>query len=584
MAFVTVNDINREYDRIFAYDKEFTNNEERKDVLALKKYENEEKDKCSNLSIQLQRLDTQTLERMVRRNFANSNLMEAISCITDLILKYKYEDKIDYHFLIKKYITDLKRIGGESLMGNAFTAKFDGIDNFYVIKAPKTKDQESLLHECIVAFLATNRLRRLFPTFSYVYAIKDCSLPVTEGKSVKSWCDKEGGESVDYAFYENVSGAIPFGNFIENCSYRDFINNSLHVIMSLYMANKLYDFSHYDDHLDNILIRPVIEKKYVKYDISIIGDESGNAIYVNAFNGIPTFIDYGMSHIQINGVHYNSQVRGIGTYPNTSFLAGDIYFFIVRCVDAIKRKNSTLYSKARKFLDFFGDADELTNAKHYFLPLNDKTKEIVPEDFIFLLLEEAQKIDRSIVQFDSDNIDIYECDSYCTTFCSESCISLEGLLGKGEKSPIYKKEETVISPQDIIEKYILTGDLPPFNPNIEDISPTPPENIRLSFIPNNPQLLLKPSTLDETKEYYNTVINYLTEANKYYNEVNQLNYLLELYGKSKRISYTQNFLRQCELITNNLKNDVKILMSYKDLFKGEFSWYITEYPKVLLLI
>ena len=96
------------------------------------------------------------------------------------------------------------------------------------------------------------------------------------------------------------------------------------------MANKMIDFTHYDLHTGNILIRDInIEKFQIQYDTE-------NGVEYITTDLIATFIDFGMSHIYnedliIAGDHIENGHYGVynflyyDVYPNKSWIMSDIY-------------------------------------------------------------------------------------------------------------------------------------------------------------------------------------------------------------------------------------------------------------------
>ncbi len=94
--------------------------------------------------------------------------------------------------------------------------------------------------------------------------------------------------------------------------------------MALQMAYEKYDFTHYDLHLNNIMIR------YPNRTFSIVYIMN-NKQYLIETKGIATIIDFGTSHIKYNDKHYalnESDVKGYSYLPDHSFPLHDLYMLI----------------------------------------------------------------------------------------------------------------------------------------------------------------------------------------------------------------------------------------------------------------
>jgi hypothetical protein len=159
------------------------------------------------------------------------------------------------------------------------------------------------IHEAFVGIYAINNLRNYIPNFVYTFEIfrypclfqksKDCNYLITELIPGQTW-----------------------GKFVDNCIIDEFLNILLQICLSLKLAIQLYDFTHYDLHSGNVIIRKVEQPISIKYNDDIINTQH-----------IATIIDFGSSHIQIDGVNYGRILKN-GNIHNFSFWEHDIFKFL----------------------------------------------------------------------------------------------------------------------------------------------------------------------------------------------------------------------------------------------------------------
>jgi hypothetical protein len=271
--------------------------------------------------------------------------------------------------------------------------------NNFVIKAPVTMDnRREMLHECIVGFYATNLMREKgVPNFAFIYGSFDCSAPIINPatKSVLSYCDSNDDlKMASYVIYERINGDS-FYSYIANA------NNSLKDIMDLYLqvvlaldSAKSYQFTHYDLHPRNIILRPYSTEAqksfYIKYPTS------RGTFYFQGNGIIATIIDYGMSHISIGGVSYGrplyADARNIGVYRDKYHPLHDTYRLFSNIVYLfLYYKLDEKYEKIKSLFSFFTDEFDdnflvAQNKTYHGLPYTNRTKNVDPADFIALIL------------------------------------------------------------------------------------------------------------------------------------------------------------------------------------------------------
>lgn len=277
------------------------------EMLAIKKQCQSSGDSAAYLTI-LEGLDKRGIIDKLRHNFGDAAFMEAVKCIMDFIIDDADDDKSTRR-KIHEYIGDLVRFGTESVNGYAIKAKFaktignnsdhatQSFDSFVVMKCPRNPFKSSeMIHEVMVGLLGLNSVREVCPNFSYLYDAFSSGPSLFDQKKNNIGWANQSKYRVSYALYENIENAKPISS-VENCN--ELIQYYLQAILALKVANDICDFTHYDAHDENVLIREYkfhesgeIRPFYLKYP------HKGRDIYVKSPGRIATFIDFGMSHIR----------------------------------------------------------------------------------------------------------------------------------------------------------------------------------------------------------------------------------------------------------------------------------------------
>ena len=259
-----------------------------------------------------------------------------------------------------------------------FFANFLEASEMFIVKTPKSIDDD-LEHELIVGLYGTNRLRQYIPNFAYIYGGFKCSRPIlNDNNKVVDWCVNN-NYSVNYILYENINPSISLSTYLETCTSKEYLNIFLQIIYSLRMANKMIDFTHYDLHTENILLRDInLEKFQIQYDTE-------NGVEYITTNLIATFIDFGLSHIYnedliILGDHMENGHYGVynmfdyNIYPHKSWIMSDIYkVLLYSALLSMNANNAAVISVISNIYKFFNKNDNLRTAaitqKDYFYNL-----------------------------------------------------------------------------------------------------------------------------------------------------------------------------------------------------------------------
>jgi hypothetical protein len=278
------------------------------------------------------------LKTDLEEKFFEGNVMLAIFCIFDTLL-FSPEPETsgirETNIKIDQIFKDLRRIGAESAEGYALMTDFDEVAKLFIIKISRHAQQDGLYHEYFIGAAGTNNLRRKIPNYAYILGTFKCLPPtVNPDKSVSHFCGRGDHKFyTNYVIYEKIPG-VP-ANKLQDISLKEgvvhatsiqYLSWIIQIAFALQLGVEECDFTHYDLHDDNALLRPFqkngreVKSFYIPYP----GPE-GQILYVKT-NRIVTFIDYGRSHIMANGQHFGVfGYEQYGVYHNKSRPWYDFY-------------------------------------------------------------------------------------------------------------------------------------------------------------------------------------------------------------------------------------------------------------------
>ena len=148
---------------------------------------------------------------------------------------------------------------------------------------------------------------------------------------------KQNAVQTNYLLIEYVSDIT----FKHICRYADkatVTGTILSVLCALQIAQNKFNFTHYDLHSDNILMRKVEEDSYFAYVIN------GQVILYPTGGWYPVMIDMGSSYI--SGIHENTNRTSISHYhrglQSTEFdPLGDVHHFVLSALSRLEKADDT---------------------------------------------------------------------------------------------------------------------------------------------------------------------------------------------------------------------------------------------------
>lgn len=384
-------------------------------------------------------LDPNKFKELIANHYYDPVVMKEAICTTNSLFYLLPNEPGNYEIndRVREWITRLKQIGSPSVEGYALssglTNNLVSANDLFVVKAPRDPLFDNLLHELFVAF-QLNELRQYNPNFAITYGGFKGTPPVIDSnKQVVSW-NLKSTSPVNYILYENIQPAVPFGKYVENTPFEEILDKYLQVLYALLLANNLLDYTHYDLHAENVLIR------------DIPNNEMSVANGVNGMNGlndkvaipylterdeieyvmtdkIATIIDYGFNHVKVDGVNYGIYDRGpYGVNADRSFPIHDAYKLMMWLAFRMKSALNMDYRRFESLFRFFNKTDNFDNALDtqiryvYSLPYNNQTASIKLTDFLTYIRQTIPEASSIVVQ-EKPNKRILGCNGtdVCTT-------------------------------------------------------------------------------------------------------------------------------------------------------------------------
>jgi hypothetical protein len=291
------------------------------------------------------------------------SFQDGVSCLIDAMISTNPDDPSS-DIRLRKWITDIKRIGKPSAEGLAFKLQ-NGNYPLYVIKVASNPKYDTLAHEAVVGMGAINRIRDRIPNFVHTYAAFSCSPPILDTSgNVVSWCPKDTvskNTSITYLVLENIDNATPLSSLASSLTNDEFLQIYLQLLNALNVAYKEFDYTHYDLHSDNVLIQTL------PYTVSIpLYNPRGGLLYIKTTR-LARIIDFGLSHIYLQGQHFGK--FGYEYYnldPESSFPMYDAYKILLSSYwNSLKNTSTGITDIVRKIYSFFNEGYSLEQRISY---------------------------------------------------------------------------------------------------------------------------------------------------------------------------------------------------------------------------
>lgn len=211
--------------------------------------------------------------------------------------------------LINKMFKIVKFIGKDSANGSVYVIKLNKskspFSKLLIKYAKNVKTADPISYEYYVG-LTLNQLRPLnIQNFSLVYGRLPCGIDLSDLKlDDRLMCDKSKPNGT-YILYEYITTqsdkSMTLDKYVSNLKditdedqakkiYSNLKNILIMLMISLQHAQDILDFTHYDLHLNNVLIVKLNATYKFEY-------QYGNQVYEIILDYFPFIIDYGRSHV-----------------------------------------------------------------------------------------------------------------------------------------------------------------------------------------------------------------------------------------------------------------------------------------------
>lgn len=283
----------------------------------------------------------------------NCFLHEQLECIISAVLlegdkneKYSFSERER----VTEWFTHLRKIGASSIQSYAMIADISPQpQGIFVIKTPIKIYNDGLLHEAMIGITALNTLRRIIPNFMYTYGYLRCSAAQLVNKEPATWCNIPDGIDVSYTILENIRDATTLRKIVHdpNLTPSEFLAIMYQLFNALNVAYKIWDFTHYDLHDNNVLIRKLSKPIALPY----YGTQDKVTRWILS-SYVPFIIDYGDCWVTINGVGLGDPDQKFGRVR--PFPMFDVYKVIGFTAESCPT-TSPLYPLLEKMFSFFGE-------------------------------------------------------------------------------------------------------------------------------------------------------------------------------------------------------------------------------------
>jgi serine/threonine protein kinase len=271
------------------------------------------------------------MKNIIDNRYTNAFDMKAVFCLFQNLIYSAERGKINGIYMlsqkIKNWVSYLSTLS-QGTQGIAYMADILGDDIKIVMKVPKTNEEyNTILKEYFIGLTAINNLRYIVPNFTYTFGSFLCPIPSSVEPYVKL-CDKEGITPFimsEYISGMNLRSAIR-NNFL---TFESFLHIFLQIILALEVSQEKCEFTHYDLHDENVILR---RSGTYFYNVPI-----GEQVYNVQTDLIPTIIDFGFSSIKSE--NYNIGTYGYDKYGIKNYMVQgfDMYKFLIYCADSFSK-------------------------------------------------------------------------------------------------------------------------------------------------------------------------------------------------------------------------------------------------------
>ena len=215
---------------------------------------------------------------------------------------------LEHYRQIDSFVSDTKDLGaggnGSVLVGKVkFMNKSVPIESIIAIKTSKHRISENgedseggigdSIHYEFQVMKQLNTLLDKVPNFPTCLLYLKCT---TEDPHRRLCDSNSSGNSREYILQEKIDG-LQIRDFLEKTKSKSmWLSILLQILVALQVAQDYINFTHYDLHSSNFIIRKIESQHPVIMQIEM---KSGEKINIPTFNYIPVLIDFGRAHVKL---------------------------------------------------------------------------------------------------------------------------------------------------------------------------------------------------------------------------------------------------------------------------------------------
>jgi hypothetical protein len=270
------------------------------------------------------------VNELLKESFYQEKILQSLLCAAEKLFTPSHTvSSLHYSEKISRWFRELTYVDRGS-QGDVYKTKDEpGSKSIpFVIKVSADERIHSI-HEAFVGLFGTNQLRDYVPNFAYVFGTFECP-NIVEGRCCV------GEETRRYVMYENITDSVSANLFFGNpdVSLYHKINVLFQLFSALDLARNLIDFTHYDLHGDNVLVKELKKEVCIPCHNEVVS-------YIRT-RYVPIIIDFGLSHFVYEGKHYGVEFKtwsgkDSGVRMDKSFPLHDIFKFYFRIREELRR-------------------------------------------------------------------------------------------------------------------------------------------------------------------------------------------------------------------------------------------------------
>ena len=295
---------------------------------------------------QIDTLVPKTIGKILTSLNTTGSDMKAILCLFDTLLLSNGNSIVSTK--IQRWVTNMHKLPINSSEGYVYITDIFSRKAQVVVKAPQYIDgYASLIREYFIGLRALNKLRYTIPTVVYTLGLFKCNSPSSNGKINRE--DMCSNSSTPFVIYEKIPGdSVKHLLESNEITWENWLVCFAQILLSLELAQRECNFTHFDLHAGNVMLR---NDEEVNYTLPL----DGTTYTISGTKILPVIIDFGMSTAEVDGVTVGSHdfaIHGMMPYMVQGY---DMYKFLI--YSATFAKYTSIGPQIIDIFRFYGNND-----------------------------------------------------------------------------------------------------------------------------------------------------------------------------------------------------------------------------------